>query len=421
MQLSLLTDRSLIRAGARSTRYVMVSITAPVAPARTIRTPVSIGIVLDRSGSMAGSRKFELARVAVEQSLAMLRPDDRFTLVIYDQEIDTLVPATFATGEAKQLATRQLERVEPRGSTDLHSGWATAARELASRHSTESISRVMLLTDGLANHGITDHGQLASFAAELRTTGIATTTFGVGEDFDERLLRDISHEGGGQFYFIESAPQIGDFLTSELGEALEIVHRDAVLQVALPPGVEALPLNRYRHERAGSGELHVHLGDLSSGQELKVVMRVRFPRGEEGERQVVRAAIPGADALLVNPSLELAWRYASHAENDAQARNRTVDREVATLYAAKARAEATEANRRHDFDRARRVMDDTAARIEGYAGSDAELQRIARDLRGDEIIYSAAPMSAMELKASFFVAESAVKNRTASGRSRRAR
>src|SRR4051812_10873777 len=103
MHLSLRTDRSLLRSAARSTRYLMISLTAPTAPPRANRLPVNVGLVLDRSGSMDGERKFDLAREAVVQSLRMLRPEDRFTLVVYDTEIDVLVPSTFATREAKDL------------------------------------------------------------------------------------------------------------------------------------------------------------------------------------------------------------------------------------------------------------------------------------------------------------------------------
>src|SRR6478752_4612672 len=99
--------------------------------------------------------------------------------------------------------------------------------------------RMSLRTDGLANHGVTEHGALVTTAAELRRRGVATSTFGVGADFDERLLRDIAHEGGGNFYFVESPAQIPDLVTSELGEALEIVARGAALHVELPAGADA--------------------------------------------------------------------------------------------------------------------------------------------------------------------------------------
>ena len=338
MQLSLRTDRQLIRASTHSTRYLMVSLTAPAAPPRAGRLPVNVGIVLDRSGSMAGERKFMLARAAVEQSLCMLHPEDRFTLVVYDEKVSTLVPATFASSEARGLAMRRLAEVEPRGCTDLHAGWNTAATQLADHLAKESVNRVLLLTDGLANHGVTDHIALFSHAGELRRRGIATTTFGVGADFDERLLRDIWHESGGQFYFIETPAQIADLLTSELGEALEVVRCDVALQIALPAGAEAEPLNRYRFTHvAGDNELRVDLGDLTSGQELCVVIRIRFPRGENGTTTETRVSIAGADALALDERASLTWSYASHADNDGQSRDRVVDREVARLYVTRAR------------------------------------------------------------------------------------
>src|SRR5688572_12412610 len=234
MRLSLRTDRRLLRAEARSTRYLLASITAPTAPARASRIPVNVGFVLDRSGSMDGERKFGLAREAVEQALRLLRPEDRFTLVVYDQEVDVLVPSTPATPETKQLARSRLNAVGPRGSTDLHAGWSAAAAQIGTGLRDDAVTRVLLLTDGLANHGITDPAALLKTADELRRLGIATTTFGVGADFDERLLRDMAHEGGGNFYFIESPAQIADLLSSELGEALEVVARDAVVHFTLP-------------------------------------------------------------------------------------------------------------------------------------------------------------------------------------------
>jgi Ca-activated chloride channel homolog len=421
MRLSLRTDRQLIRASARSTRYVMISLVAPVAPPRAGRLPVNVGIVLDRSGSMAGERKFPLARDAVEQALRLLRPEDRFTLVIYDQEVNTLVSATLATPEARRLAMQRLAEVEPRGSTDLHSGWTTAASELADHLSKDSVNRVLLLTDGLANHGITDHQALVAHAGELRRRGIATTTFGVGADFDERLLRDMAHEGGGQFYFIETPAQIPDLLTSELGEALEVVRRDVALQLTLPTGAEAEPLNRYRSAYDASGAFRVELGDLTSGQEVTVVLRVRFPRGENGATTNVGVAVTAADAPSADAASSLRWQYASHADNDGQSRDRVVDREVARLYVARARADATEANRAGDFEGARRVLEETARRIHGYTFGDPELQRLRHLLLAEMRDYTSGPMSAMALKSAFFVAESGRKNREPDGKVRRAR
>jgi Ca-activated chloride channel homolog len=420
MKLSLRTDRHLLRTDARSTRYLVASLTAPVSAPREERLPVNVGLVLDRSGSMDGERKFELAREALEQSLRMLRAEDRFTLVVYDTDVDVLVSATLATPEAKQLALRRLQEVGPRGGTDLHAGWTAGAREIASSLSEDSVNRVLLITDGLANSGISAHPALVAKAGELRRAGVVTSTFGVGADFDERLLRDIATEGGGNFYFIETPAQIPDLLTSELGEALEVVVRDAVLHVTLPEGADAEPLNRYRFRRGeGNGELQVELGDLTSGQELRVVVRIRFATGEQDAATRVSVRVVDRYALASSNVDTCEWRYATNHRNDAQPRDRIVDREVAALYAARARAEATEANRRGDFHRARAVIERTVTRMRSYSGDDAELGTLWRALLGDVERFAEEAMSPMQLKSAFFVAESAGRNRGPDGKARR--
>ena len=81
MILSIRPDRKLIRAAGHSRRYVLITFTAPAVPPKEGRTPINISLVLDRSGSMGG-QKIELVREAVRKALAMLRPEDRFSLVV---------------------------------------------------------------------------------------------------------------------------------------------------------------------------------------------------------------------------------------------------------------------------------------------------------------------------------------------------
>lgn len=414
------TDRTLVRAQTRSKRYVLATVNAPQVPPRADRMPVNVALVLDRSGSMAGSRKFDLAREAVEHSLRMLRPEDRFSLVVYDYDVDVITTSTPATGSAIRAAVDALAHVAPRGATNLAGGWLRGCEQVATHLSNEGVSRVLLLTDGLANQGITDHDILTHHASELRQRGIATSAFGVGDDFDEKLLRDIAHEGGGNFYFLESPAQIPDLLTSEIGEALEVVLRRATVHVALQPGMDAHLLNRYRFTRIQSdNELRIDLGDLVSGQELSVVIELFFPHGEVGQNTSVRVALGAADSLLTHDEQLVEWTYDSHRRNDAQVRDVIVDREVARLYAARARAEATEANRNGNFHAAELVIDGTIRRIRSYANGDAELLTIARELEGQRRQFVSKAMSVRELKEEFFASEMMSMSRTEDGRARR--
>jgi hypothetical protein len=86
---------------------------------------------------------------------------------------------------------------------------------------------------------------------------------------------------------------------------------------------------------------------------------------------------------------------------------------------ARARAEATEANRRGDYASARRVLKRTAERIASYAGRDPVMRDLGRELLAQVPEFAERAMSPMALKASFHVAESAGKGRDSLGKARR--
>lgn len=363
---------------------------------------------------MQGESKFPLAIEAVTQSLSLLTSADRFSIVLFDELVDVIMASTLATADAKKRALCELQQIQPRGSTDLCSGWMHAGAELSDHIADGTITRALLLTDGQANHGETNRDVLAHHATELYRRGIVTSAFGLGADF-ERLLRDIANGGGGNFYFVQSAEQIPDLVTSELGEALEVVVPRAELTIKLPRGAEARVLNRFRTRKsAGRMGITVELGDLVSAQELDVVIRLKFPLGNVGDAVYVSGTM-GDDDVPTRAE----FTYADHLANDDQSRDSTVDREVARVYAARARAEATEANRPGDFDRARRALVDTARHILEYAGDDRELHALAESLRDDVPQYAEQVMAPMALKSAFFVAESSVKGRTFEGKARR--
>jgi Ca-activated chloride channel family protein len=378
---------------------------------------VNVAIVLDRSGSMGG-RKFELARDAAMQAIRLLQPADRFALVIYDNEIDVLAESAHATADAKRRAFERLAQVGARGSTDLGGGWLTGAEQIRRTLEGQAIGRCLLLTDGLANQGITDRGELIRGAGALRENGVSTSTFGVGEDFDERLLRGMAEASAGNFYFIEAPEQIPDLLASELGETLEIVARDAVLEVTLGPGMSAEPLNRYRAEREAN-RLRVHLGHLVSNQEMEVVVKLGFTKGAEGQERWAGFTVRDPAGTVTAVPAELRWAYADHEANDAQPRDRDVDVAVATLYAGRARDEALDRNREGDRDGARRVLRATARKIRSYAGSDRRLLAIAERLETEAEEYGERALSAMQLKQAVFDNYVAASSRSPSGKARR--
>jgi Ca-activated chloride channel family protein len=387
MPFSVRADRKLIRTTARSRRFVRVEITAPEAPRRVDRIPVNLAFVIDRSGSMGGD-KIRKAREAAIQGIRALRPEDRFAVVAYDDHVDVVVPSSLATPEARAAAEERIAGIGDRGSTDLHAGWLAGCEEIGRTLRDDAVGRCLLLTDGLANVGITAHHEIVARAAALRQRRITTSAFGVGSDFDEGLLAQIAEAGGGNFHFIEGASQIPDFIGAEVGEALAITARDVVLVVEAGEGALVESLNDFPCARQGDS-WRIELGSMVGGQMLDPVLCLTLPGGTKGATREVRVRVEDREGALGAPSASVSFTWAGRAESDAQERDRLVDRRVAFLYAARAGREALAHNRAGDYGAARRVLKACLERIRRYAGDDTEIQAIVRDLEEKTEQYSA--------------------------------
>ena len=422
--LTIRPDRALIRAHARSERFLVAEVVAPTVapdPSRR-RPPVNLAFVLDRSGSMGGQNKLGLAKQAVVEAIHRLDPDDRFAVVTYDDQLEVVVPASTASPADRRRAAQALERVDARGSTNLHGGWLTGCEQVASALAPDGINRVLLLTDGLANVGVTDHEELVRVAGTVRERGIGTSTFGVGTDFDETLLQGIADSGGGHFYFIGDVAQMRDHITSEVGETLEVVAREVVLELVLPDGVRVEALSPFRLDPHAGGA-RVHLGDMVSGQVVSVVLRVTFDFGEVGREVGVAVRITDRGGAFASAGAGIApvtvgWRYEDHAANDRQPRNREVDRLVARLFAERARQEAVRLNREGRYDDARRTLDGVRRRVASYAGTDPELQAIVAELHEEMPMYLAS-MNELQRKSVHYAASVSLRSRSPEGRSQR--
>jgi Ca-activated chloride channel homolog len=424
MTLRARSDRRYIRPTHRSERFVLVELEAPTSTRTARRDPLNVAFVIDRSGSMSGE-KLSLARQAVVTAVERLLPTDRFAVVAYDDRIDVVVESAPASREAKSLAIDRLRSIDARGSTNLGDGWLRGAEQVATAQlagNGPTINRVLVLTDGLANQGITDPAELTRHATELRIRGISTTTFGVGEDFDEALLQSMADAGGGHFYFIADAAQIVDQIASEVGELLEVVARDATVEVTPPDGmgIGVDSLSRFPVEARGNRWL-VRLGDLIAEQRLEVVLRVKFGYGSLGQEVGILVGASDRDGTLVaagTAPVPVGWQYADDLTNDAQPRDRAVDRAVAQLFAARARQEAVALNRRGDYGAARHAVRSVARRIAGYASGDPQLHALVAKLAEDEQRW-AAPAPEMARKAAFATANYSLRSRGPEGRASR--
>ena len=281
----------------------------------------------------------------------------------------------------------RLDAIDARGSTNLSEGWFRGAEQVASHLAADGVNRCLVLTDGLANKGLTDPASSRSTPPSFAPAACRRRRSASATDFDEALLQGMADAGGGHFYFVRDAATIRDHITSEVGETLEIVARDVELEVvaAEDVGVEAISPapdpaawqpdgHRSRRSRRGAGPRrgpshHVPVRARSAGRPGVIIALT--------DRDGVFAAGGRASAS----DARLSWAYADDAANDAQPRDTEVDRAVATQFAARARQEAVRLNRAGDYESARRILDATGRRIRAYAGRDPRAPRHGRRAR----------------------------------------
>jgi len=242
----------------------------------------------------------------VNVAVAHLGDADRAALVVYDNAVDVLHPLQPATSRAKAALRLALHGVDPGGATDLGAGWLTGCGELGraipdggTDGAPVRVRRALLLTDGQANVGITDPGDRATHAHELRARGISTTTLGVGLDFDEALLAGMAEAGGGNFQFVDAPGDLRRFFDGELRGMLGVAAAGLSLSLTLPHGVRAYLVNAFPVERRGK-RLTVALRDLPAGDVLDLVFTLRVAPGAVGTAHQVAVQVawsdPAADA-----------------------------------------------------------------------------------------------------------------------------
>lgn len=346
MEMTAQFDRKLIAAGTASSRYLLASIRVPAGKQRA-RTPVNLTLVLDRSGSMAGAKIAETLSAAA-QALRLLRENDHFALVVYDDVIDVLADYGPATSDRLAQAGRLLRQVNARNGTALFDGWIAGCREAAKGVRADTVSRVLLLTDGQANEGETNPAVITRHASELRERGVNTSTLGFGADFNEFLLGPMADAGGGHFHFVEGPGDVDRVMQQEVGDSLEVVARETRLIIEAPAGVSLESLNGFTVS-GGAARLELRIGDLNAGQQLACGFMVNIP-GES-----LAKALPFTLRLLdaegrVLAEANTSLSYASAQEVEQQACDSRVLEEALELRAAMAKRQAYRYNAAMRFD-----------------------------------------------------------------------
>jgi len=363
---------------------VMLQFDAPQPPATgTPRVEHTAIVVLDRSGSMSGGRLHN-AKQALLRLVDRLDDRDRFGLVVFDDQAQVLVPADRVGALGRKLVKQAIAAVQTGGSTDLSSGYLRGLQD-ARRVAGPSGATVLLLSDGMANAGVTDPDQLGSLARQATSGGITTSTIGIGTGYDETILAAVAVGGQGNHAFAEHAEGTVVAVAGEIDGLLSKTVQAASVLVRPLVGVATVSVLNDLPAVATADGVLIELGDFYAGEERRLLLEF---------------AVPACAALGLATVAQIEVRYVELPALVEHVVTLPVSVNVVPADAAAGRLPSAEVTQEKLLLRVQRAKKDSeeALRYGDIAGARAQLQSAAD-------VLASAPLSAETSAEADWVAE----------------
>ncbi|WP_437833792.1 vWA domain-containing protein [Sorangium sp. So ce1153] len=251
------------------------------AQAPAARPHLSVHLVLDVSGSMAGepmARARDAARALVDR----LDARDDFSLVTFSSDAQVRIPDG-PVGPRRAMIKSTIDGISEGGGTNIGRGLELGYAEAARPGIPEgAVKVVLLLSDGRANAGITSSERLSRLALDAFQGGIQTSTFGLGTDYDGALMSGIAGDGAGGYYYLRDPDQIAPALATELDKRLDPVATAVELRVRLKPDVKLLQVYGSRR-LSGAEAARVRAIEVAADAQAQKRDRIEQDRKDDAE------------------------------------------------------------------------------------------------------------------------------------------
>lgn len=388
MQPTIRLNHNLLAVQGEHSVDVLVELAAPEAPGDVTRPPLHLALVLDRSGSMAGA-KLVTTKACASYLVRRLGPTDQLAVIAYDDQVDLVAPLSTDHGDALLGA---IDAIREGGSTNLSGGWLKGLEVLRGRRveagpdqahgqdgsqsgpdaAPPATRRVLLLTDGRANAGITDPDALVRMAGAARAEGVSTTTIGFGDDFAEAVLTGMGDAGGGNAHFVPTPDAAPAVFAQEFDGLASVVAQNVSLEIR--PGDDVVlveVLNRYPATIVAGG-VQLALGDAYGGERRAVVFSLNLPAladlGVAKVADVVLRYVSVDDQIAIHElTLPVMVNVVTEAEAAQADADHTVIDEVLILKTAQARDQARRLADAGDFEGGRSMLRECAIGLRSNA------------------------------------------------------
>jgi Ca-activated chloride channel homolog len=322
MKIELQLDYKTILRNSSRPVHLVAKLTALAQPLTQRARPTAFTVVLDRSGSMSGA-PIEHAKRACREVIKHLRPEDYFSLVVFDSSAHVVIPLEQPVNRYAWYQT--VDQIQTGNTTNLMAGWLLGRDELLKARETADgiapIRKMLLLTDGHLNAGITETDHVEALTrAGLEKDEIRTSCLGFGDGYNEHILAAMSKVGQGQLHDADSPEKIPVILADELDGLQKIIAQNLRLRVQQKLFCNAWKqYGDYPQVQLPDGRTELALGDLVSGEERYVVLMLEvlpLPLLPDGS---LPASLEGEELV----ALEFAYTSITEERADLRLESRT--------------------------------------------------------------------------------------------------
>jgi hypothetical protein len=266
------------------------------------RKQVDLVLVLDHSGSMAGS-KLDLLKSSLLQFLDFLDPEDRISIIQFNQSAEVLLEMS-PLRTHRNMAISKIKAIKAEGGTSTYNGIVKALNILEKRDYFSPVSSIFLLSDGVNTMG--ESPITNEVISRLHMQPFTIHTFGYGSDHDPELLASIANLKDGGFHFIENYNIASEHFVQALGGLVSVAAKE--VRIIVGPTMFSSPVlqgcrifNRYEDKRWSSeefGHFSMKLTHVLAGTETDLILTLRIPAEKMTHRYE-----PG----LVDARVEIDW------------------------------------------------------------------------------------------------------------------
>ena len=256
------------------------------------RKDAVLTFVIDVSGSMERENRLGLVKRALRLLVEELRPTDKVGIVVYGSSARTVLKPTSATWTDDILSA--IDALHTEGSTNAEDGLRQGYKMAYRAFEEGAINRVILCSDGVANVGRTGADSILDEIADYAERGITLSTVGFGlGNYNDVLMEKLADQGDGNYAYVDTLDEARRVFVENLTGTLQVIARDAKIQVDLNPEV----VSRYRllgYENRDVADEdfrndEVDAGEVGAGHSVTALYEIKFHKEMDGAEAMGRA------------------------------------------------------------------------------------------------------------------------------------